>query len=474
METKRSIMPNVNKAFAFPLFILVLLAADPCQAQNQGVRGMGDSRRSAPAVRSAPVVRSAPAPSRSYSAPSRSYSAPSRSNSAPSRSYSAPSRSYTPPLTRQSVPTPSNRTSNSSYRAATRPSVTIPSSTTTGISYPGRINPTAARVNQPAYSNEAMSTGAVRGYNSLPGVSAGQTVRMPVGRTAPSYQSNGGVVVPANTNVNANPMPDGRVGGFDSRRNGVVRTGVNPTVQAGPVYINNSYSYNNRNRQNCAPRYRDCYDPYFYSNYDCRRSYRYYQPGYYPFLSYGFFVTRPYSYYDYARIDYAQPFVYGDDDYYRSAPIVDNQVASTQATAPVSLEQEMLTELSRYVDSRTKDGRFQVADPAFGNQLWNLDLTQAPAVYSIDTNHYSVIGGFEGTLGQNTIPSSVGMEFFVAREAGRWVIKDAWIVSANGIPRAKKFQSPAYPQVQTWQAGVLCPFSGKPMIPMADSGASRP
>ena len=66
------------------------------------------------------------------------------------------------------------------------------------------------------------------------------------------------------------------------------------------------------------------------------------------------------------------------------------------------------------------------------------------------------------------------MEFFVAREGGRWVIKDAWIVSANGIPRAKKFQSPVYPQVQTWQAGVLCPFSGKPMVPVAESGATRP
>lgn len=430
---------------------------------------MGDSRRAAPAV------RSAPAPSRSYSAPSRSYSAPrsssapSRRSSAPSRSYSAPSRSYTPPLTRQSVPAPSYRTNNSSYRAA---SISPPtSSTTTGVTYPGRINPTAAHVNQTTYSNGALNTGAVRGYSSLPGVGGAQTVRMPVGRTAPSYQSNGAVVVPNTSNANVNPDASGRIGGFDSRRNGVVRTNINPPIATGPVYTGSYNTYSNRN---CAPRYRDCYDPYFYSNYDCRRSYRFYQPCYYPFLSYGFFVTRPYSYYDYARIDYAQPFVYGDDAYYRSAPVIDNQVASTQASAPVSMEQEMLTELSRYVDSRSKDGRFQVADPAFGNQTWNLDLTQAPAVYSIDTNHYSVVGGFEGTLGQNTIPSSVGMEFFVAREGGRWVIKDAWIVSANGIPRAKKFQSPVYPQVQTWQAGVLCPFSGKPMVPVAESGATRP
>jgi hypothetical protein len=233
-----------------------------------------------------------------------------------------------------------------------------------------------------------------------------------------------------------------------------------PVVYTQPVY--NNYSV----RQNCVPRYNSCYDPYFYSNYNCRRGYRYYQPCSVPFLSLGFFVTRPYYYYDYARIDYAQPFVYGDDEDYRPAPTITNEVASTQATPPPSLEQDMLTELASYVDSHSKEGRFQLADAAFGNQVWSLDLTQAPAVYSIDSNHYSVIGGFEGTLGENTIPSSVGVEFFVARESGLWTIKDAWIVSANGIPRAKRFQSPVYPQVQTWQEGQTCPFSGQPMVPV--------
>lgn len=248
----------------------------------------------------------------------------------------------------------------------------------------------------------------------------------------------------------------------------VTRPGLSPT----PVSVTNNY-YNNYNRNPAyAPRYNDCDSRGFYSNYNYRRHHRYYNtPCYTPFLSLGFFAARPYTYYDYARIDYAQPFVYGDDTYYRSAPVVDNQVASTQpAAAPVSLEQEMLTELSRYVERNSKEQRFQISDPAFGDQVWNLDLTQAPAVYSIDSNHYSVVTGFEGSLGENSIPSSVGVEFFVARENNKWIVKDAWIVSANGIPRAKKFQSPTYPQVQTWQAGEKCPFSGLPMIPVAQGG----
>ena len=338
---------------------------------------------------------------------------------------------------------PTARTSNSSYRTNTIPSTyrttnTIPSTYTVNqATYPGRINPTTARVN--SYNGNVLSNGngGVQGYGPM---------------TSAPYVNSG-----TRGNASGVSVPISR-----------------PVVQAtGPIYnTNNYYTYNSRNR-NCAPRYRDCYDNSFYSNYSCRSSYRYYQPCYYPLLSYGFFVSRPYSYYDYARIDYAQPFVYGDDAYYRSAPVMDNQVASTQPTAPVSMEQEMLSELSSYVDSHSKGGHFQIADPAFGNQTWNLDLTQAPAVYSIDTNHYTVVGGFEGTLGENTIPSAVGMEFFVAREGGRWAIKQAWIVSANGIPRAKKFQSPAYPQVQTWQAGTLCPFSGKPMVPVSESGAVR-
>lgn len=476
----------LTKAQVLSLFLpaLLLFAAQPGEAQPTGVRGVrgGGSVR----VNGSMPGRSA-APSRSYSAPRRSYSAPTRSYSqprptprasAPTRSYSRPSNgsSYRAPLTRQSVPTPS-RSNGSAYTPGsngrgvtsysrnggrrvngTLPGVTsysrnrgrqvvgptqngsstVVSGSTPG-GYPGRIRPTAARVYTPG-------SNGVRGY--APGNSLGASnpvIRHPDGTTSTRV-------------MGVSPM---RPGGY---RQPAVRP-----VNNGPVYVNNNY-YVNR-----APRYNNnCYDPYFYSNYNYRRANRFYAPCYSPFLSLGFFVARPYTYYDYARIDYAQPFVYGEESDYRSAPVMDDsQVASTQPVAPVSLEQEMLSQISTYVESNSKDGRFQIADPAFGNQVWSLDLTQAPAVYSLDANHYSVVTGFEGTLGENTIPSSVGLEFFVAREDGRWTVKDSWIVSANGIPRAKKFQSPTYPQVQTWQTGETCPFSGLPMIPLDQGGTSR-
>ncbi len=479
----------LTKAQVLSLFlpVLLLVSAQPGEAQPTGVRGVrgGGSTR----VTGSMPGRSA-APSRSYSAPTRSYSAPSRSYSqprstprasAPTRSYSRPSNgssrsNYRAPLTRQTVPQPTRSngaayTPGSSGRGVTSytrdggrrvngysPGVTSytrnggrqvspPSQNRTSTvvsgsapgSYPGRIRPTAARVYTPNGSG-------VRGY--APGGSLGatnSTVRLPNGTTATRV-------------MGVSPM----------RGNNGYRPPVVQPVNNGPVYVNNNY-YVNR-----APRYNNnCYDPYFYSNYNYRRANRFYAPCYSPFLSLGFFVARPYTYYDYARIDYAQPFVYGEESDYRSAPVMDNQVASTQPVAPVSLEQEMLAQISTYVESNSKDGRFQIVDPAFGNQVWSLDLTQAPAVYSLDANHYSVVTGFEGTLGENTIPSSVGLEFFVAREDGRWTVKDSWIVSANGIPRAKKFQSPTYPQVQTWQTGEKCPFSGLPMIPLDQGGTSR-
>lgn len=243
--------------------------------------------------------------------------------------------------------------------------------------------------------------------------------------------------------------------------------------------VTNNYYYS----QPYTRSYRNWSSPYLYSNYNYRRGYRYYQPCAVPFLSLGFFAARPYSYYDYARMSYTQPFLYGDDAYYRSAPLVDNsavtastpQVASvTPTAAPAqSMEQELLGEISSYVDSHSKDGQFQLSDPAFGGQMWSLDLTEAPAVYSIDSSHYTVVAGFEGTLGDNTIPSAVSLEFFVERENGRWNVKDAWIVSANGIPRAKRFQSPSFPQVRTWQEGALCPFTGQPMVPVSESAAQQ-
>jgi hypothetical protein len=458
-------MRHHTKIFTLVILPSLLLAATlPAAAQNRGARGVPMAApAAATGVRHAPRP-AAPAPrATAPSAPARSYSAPrstpSRSVSTPrsNSSYRAPSNTnsnYRAPLTRQAVPAPSNRASNTNYR---------PNNTTYRASQPSlpTFNTGAATGVMPRSNNRQ-----VRSYS--PPVNA-------QGTALPIRSTTARVVNTANSQ-GFNPV----TGAATGVRHGI--RGVNPNPSRGtsaiPVMytnpvttqqVTNNYYINNSSRR-YTPRYANCYDPYFYSNYNYRRGYRYYDPCYSPFLSLGFFVARPYTYYDYARIDYARPFVYGEDADYRSAPIQDNnQVASTQPATPPSMEQELLGQLGSYVAERTVDGRFQIPDPAFGGQLWKLDLTQAPAVYSIDSNHYSVVAGFEGTLGDATIPSSVGLEFFVARENGKWAIKDAWIVSANGIPRAKKFQSPLFPQVQTWQEGELCPFSGLPMVPLADT-----
>jgi hypothetical protein len=226
---------------------------------------------------------------------------------------------------------------------------------------------------------------------------------------------------------------------------------------------------------------------------DCRRDARFHHPGFFgpgfsgpglfgpgffqpgvfqpAFLSLGFFATRPYEVFDPSVISYDQPFVYGDEQYYRSALPASEAVASTQPVAPPSIETELLTELASYVQSHSQSGRFRIVDPALENRVWSLDLTQAPAVYHIEADHYSVVSGFEGALAESKVPSSVGLEFFMTRENGRWQVKNAWIISANGIPRLKRFQSPVFPQVQTWQSGQNCPFSGQLMVPIVEQKA---
>src|SRR5690606_34260363 len=105
-------------------------------------------------------------------------------------------------------------------------------------------------------------------------------------------------------------------------------------------------------------------------------------------------------------------------------------------------EARMLASVSRYVEQRSQEGSFQIADSALENRVWSLDLAQAPAVFEIEDGLYSVVAGFEGTLEENgAVPSNVIVEFFVARTADGFDVKDAWITSANGIPRAQLYQS---------------------------------
>ena len=73
----------------------------------------------------------------------------------------------------------------------------------------------------------------------------------------------------------------------------------------------------------CPPNYyNDFYSPVIYNDYWVRRRYRRFNNCGNLFFSLGFFVTRPYSYYDYARVGYNNPIIYGDDNYYRP-PVVE-------------------------------------------------------------------------------------------------------------------------------------------------------
>ena len=247
------------------------------------------------------------------------------------------------------------------------------------------------------------------------------------------------------------------------------------------VNVNRNYNYNyNHNVVSqpaaysyAAPAYSVVhhYNPYAYNDYYERRAYRrsYRENCSWPLLILGFFLSRPYSSYNYAAMDYNnQPYFYGDDTAYQAGPV---QVASEGGPVPAaptfdSEEERMLISLSEYVDAHSLDGAYQISDSAFGGQNWSLDLAQAPAVFEIEEGLYSVVAGFEGTLGGGGIPSNVNVEFFIARTDNGYEVRDSWITSANGIPRTRMYQSPAYPDVSTWEAGRLCPFTGQQMIPM--------
>ena len=264
-----------------------------------------------------------------------------------------------------------------------------------------------------------------------------------------------------------------------------------------PVTVGNTYNVNRNvvvNQPGCAPVYTSTYNPVIYTNYSARRRYRrsFYRSCPITFLSLGFFLTRPYSYYDYARVgyNYNTPYYYGDENYYRpnpytqggpnpqQQPVADantsDQVAAAMPSSAQSSEHQMLAVLSEFVDGRSKDGRYQVKDAAFNNQTWQLELSQAPAVYEISDGKYSVVAGFEGTLGASSVPSQVTVEFFMVKAGTGYAVRDAWITNANGIARNKLYQSPDFPSVQTWQPGKMCPFSGKPMVEISPQTETKP
>ena len=238
-----------------------------------------------------------------------------------------------------------------------------------------------------------------------------------------------------------------------------------------PIFRSNRRRSRSFWRRGFASLFFSRYRPWSYCNYNYRRFYR---RGYngcaIPFLSLGFFASRPYSYYDYAAVNYNQPYVYGDEQDYRPAPQVSAEDLSRGGQSVLSTEEErMLTYVSSFVDENSKDGRFTILDAAYNDEAWDLELAQAPAVYEVSEGLYSVVAGFDGTLGKSSVPSNVGVEFFVRKNGEHYEVQDAWISSANGIVREKTFQSPVYPDVQTWRAGLFCPFSGEEMVAIPPS-----
>ncbi len=266
-----------------------------------------------------------------------------------------------------------------------------------------------------------------------------------------------------------------------------------PTARPYPIDRQNSrrhYAYPRTISNSVPTRY--------YRDYRVRRNHRPYYLSAIPFASYGYYAAVPYgmgwwnspflawngwgpglglNYLNVNVNNVQQPDVYPQEDElvpqsledrYRPAP-EELSAAPSGNLAPSSIEEALLLEVSSYVAERSVDEAFYLPDPAFEGRAWQLDLVQAPAVFSIDENAYSVVTGFEGVLEGNTIPAQVGVEFFLSREGDQWKVLDAWIVSANGIFREKRYRSPVYPGVQTWNEGETCPFSGRAMIPISSA-----
>lgn len=287
-----------------------------------------------------------------------------------------------------------------------------------------------------------------------------------------NWNRNRNVNVNQNRNVNVNRNRNVNVN--RNRNYAINRPVAQPVVNYN--YYNNGY--NNAGFYAPAYSWAPNYNPYVYNDYFERRDYRRRcRTGFnWPLLMLGFFLARPYS----TNVVYADAGVngvgfYGDGGTHvetvggpQPDAVSSEQVAFAQPSLDTK-EAQMLAALSGYVNNWTSaEGGYQIADSAYPNEVWNLDLAQAPAVFEIQDGLYSVVAGFEGTLGQSDVPSNVNVEFFMERVGSEYQVRDAWITSTNGIPRDRLYQSPAYPDIQTWEANRVCPFSGQPMVPVSD------
>ncbi|MFA5508384.1 MAG: hypothetical protein WC423_23370 [Vulcanimicrobiota bacterium] len=434
---------NILTLALVPLFLVVVSLPAEAQRGNQR-RSTPRMQRKAPQVRSMPraqVHRSAPRPQVRHSAPR---TAPRQVHrSAPRQVHrAAPQRQATRSAPRMNRPQQTQR-----HQVSNRPSYNH----TLNRHNRGASQQKWNRAPQQSHRNTNSH------YNAPPAQAA--SVRRPVGH---------------NTNTNVNTYTNVNVNNTYRR-----------PVYTQPVYANTRPVYSNRTY--CPPTYHNgYYSPVIYNDYHIRRSYRRYNNCANLFFSLGFFLSRPYSYYDYAHVGYNNPIIYGDDRYYRpptqeGGPQPDAVTSTEDAiaaapTQPPTLstpEEKMLGSVAEYVEKHSVEGQYRISDAAFSNQVWLLDLAQAPAVFEIKDGLYSVVAGFEGTLGTSNVPSNVNVEFFVAKTAQGFEVRDAWITSANGIARTKLYQSPVYPDVKTWEAGKKCPFSGQSMIPLPPKEASE-
>ena len=263
---------------------------------------------------------------------------------------------------------------------------------------PDRQMTRGPRQNRPRFTQQRPTTGPTNNGNRNTGVDA-----IRPGRRNPASVQGLAVRRPVqniNTNTNVN-----------------VNNTYSQPVYTQPVYANSRpVVYNNY----CPPNYyNDFYSPVIYNDYWVRRRYRRFNNCGNVFFSLGFFLSRPYSYYDYARVGYNNPIIYGDDNYYRPPVVEEGGPAEPDAvtaegevaiapTQPAlnTPEERMLSEVGNYVEKNSVDGRYRINDTAFSNQVWLLELAQAPAVFEIKDGLYSVVAGFEGTLGTSSVPSN--------------------------------------------------------------------